>query len=347
MHILYIASDPLKYPRIEKILSSLKKVNDIKFDILIPRIRLSWRRSIINRFLVAIVNYTILFLQIFLSEADIYWIANSPDFIVFPLVLRRRKYILEYRSPWSLQLKMEFGGGIWIHLARFFERIALRNAWVITLTTSKLLRRVGSLGKPVFIIPNYPLKSFGRNIVPKNEFRRGLGLSDKEKIILFIGKLTYVEGADLLPTIIYRVLRKTDAIFWIVGDGPLYPRLKRIADRFSGKIWLFGWRPHQEIPSFIEAADVCIVPRHENPYSSFYNEEGVTKISEYMFFKKPIIACNISESEEYLLVKEEDIADGILKALNGEIRPSRRRTWEDISERRIFEMIRSIGLEET
>jgi len=86
---------------------------------------------------------------------------------------------------------------------------------------------------------------------------------------------------------------------------------------------------HEEIPNFINAADICIVPRHKVPYSHFYNEEGVTKISEYMFFGKPIVACGIAESRQYLLVDEKEMAEGIIKALNGEVPSSSRRTWED------------------
>jgi len=344
LRILYVASDPLKYPRIKKIAYSLKKFRDVKFDVLIPKIRLIWKKSIINRLLAAVVNYTLLLLQIFFSDADIHWIANSPDFIIFPLALRRKKYILEYRSPWSPQLEIEFGKGPWIYLASFFENFALKNAWIITLTTSRLLERVKRFGKPVFIIPNYPLKNFGKNVIPRDKFREKLGLSSEDKIILFIGKLTHVEGADLLPKIIHEVLKRTDAVFWIVGDGPLYSHLKDIAEKIPGRVQLFGWKPHKEIPNFIEAADICLVPRRETYFSRFYNEEGVTKISEYMFFEKPIIACGISNSKEYLLVREREMADGILRALNGKVKPSRRKTWEEISEKKIFGMIKLIIL---
>jgi hypothetical protein len=61
-----------------------------------------------------------------------------------------------------------------------------------------------------------------------------------------------------------------------------------------------------------------------------------------MFFNKPIVACGISESKEYLLVEEDEMADGVLKALRGEVAPSHRRSWEENCEKKILEMFSQI-----
>jgi glycosyltransferase involved in cell wall biosynthesis len=339
MRVVYIALDPLKYPRIKKIAYTLRKSEEVKFDIMIPKFRFVWRGGRIGRFLFAVINYFAVLLQILFVRADFFFVANCPDILVIPLILRRKRYILEYRSPWAIEVESEFGRGPWVRFASFFERLALKYAWIITLTTSRLVERVKDFGKPIFVIPNYPLKAFGAAIIPKEEFRKRLGFCKDDKIVLYVGKLTHMEGADLLPKIMEDVLKRTDAVFWIVGDGPLYSQLERFAKKFPRKVRLFGWQPHEEIPNFITAADVCIAPRHKSPYSAFYNEEGVSKISEYMFFEKPIVACGMAESEEYLLVDEDEMADGILKALNGGVLSSRRRTWEDYCEKRIYEML--------
>jgi glycosyltransferase involved in cell wall biosynthesis len=55
------------------------------------------------------------------------------------------------------------------------------------------------------------------------EFRRRYGYSANDKVVLFVGKLTSVEGADLLPKIMEEVFREdATVVFWIVGDGPFY-----------------------------------------------------------------------------------------------------------------------------
>jgi glycosyltransferase involved in cell wall biosynthesis len=342
MKVTYIASDPLKYPRINKIASTLKKSPDIQFHVMSPKIRLVWRGNVIKRVTAAIINYIMILMQILFVKSDVFWVANCPDILVLPLVLRRKHYVLEYRSPWSIEIENEFGHGPWVRLSALFENIALKHAFLITLTTSKLLRRVKN-EKPVLVIPNYPIETFGVTSVSREEFKRRWGLREENKAVLFVGKLSRIEGVDLLPNIMEDVVSNSDnVVFWLVGDGPLYPFLKQFATRFPGAVKLFGWQPHKEIPNFIASSDVCIAPRHKSSYSGFYNEEGLQKISEYMYFKKPIVACGIAESSEYVLVDKEDMAKSILRALNGKVHPSRRKTWEDTCEKKIFKMFRLI-----
>jgi len=343
MKVTYITLDPLRYPRVKKIAHSLKKHQNIKFSVMIPKVRIIPRGGKVKRVIYAIVNYTMIVLQIFFTKSEIFWVANCPDILAIPLILRKKYYIFDYRSPWSLQVESEFSWKFLVRLTAALENLALKHAKVITLTTSKLITKVKSFKKPIFVIPNYPLKRFGSSFIPREKFRELCGCSEKDKVVLFVGKLTRVEGADLLPKIIEGTLkRRTDIVFWIVGDGPFYPSLKEFAERFPKNVKLFGWRPYEEIPSFIVAADVCIIPRHKSPYSDFYNEEGVHKLSEYMFFEKPIIACGIAKSKEYLLVDETKMIDSILNALNGVTFPSRRKTWEDYSEKKIYKMFNLI-----
>ncbi|MGQ9642211.1 MAG: glycosyltransferase, partial [Candidatus Bathycorpusculaceae bacterium] len=337
LRVVYVALDPFKYPRIKKIAHSLGGFEGVKFNIMVPRFRFIYRGGKVGRLFFAFLNYFAALLQIFCVQADVFWVANCPDVLAFPLILRRKSYILEYRSPWAVEVEHEFGGGPWVRFAAFSEHFVLKYAWIVTLTTSRLSERVKNFRKPTFVIPNYPLESFGRITVSKGEFRRRYVYSEGDRVVLFVGKLTHVEGADLLPKIITDVLRKrNDVTFWIVGDGPYYESLKNFAEKFHGKVKMFGWQPHENIPNFIAASDVCIAPRHKSIYSDFYNEEGVSKLSEYMFFEKPIVACGVAESSEYLLVDEDKMADGVLKALQGEIHEPKRRTWEEHSERKIY-----------
>jgi glycosyltransferase involved in cell wall biosynthesis/ubiquinone/menaquinone biosynthesis C-methylase UbiE len=338
MKVTYIASDPLRYPRIRKIAYTLKKSADVQFHVMIPKIRFVWHGSRIKRVMSAIINYVTIILQIFFVKSDIFWVANSPDILVLPLVLRRKRYILEYRSPWHIEVEREFGRGPWVRLAAIIENFALKNASLITLTTSKIKVKIKNFGKPFFVIPNYPLTTFEASI-PRKEFRRQQNVKDSGKVVLFVGRLSSHEGADLLPNTVKNVLKKEkNVVFWIVGDGPLYPMLRKLSEKMVNRLRLFGWQAYESIPNFINAADVCVLPMRESKYAEYYNEEGLQKISEYMFFEKPIVACGVARSEEYLLVDEGGMADGIVKALNGQVPPSRRRTWEDYCEKKIYEI---------
>jgi len=50
------------------------------------------------------------------------------------------------------------------------------------------------------------LKSFKKNIVPKVEFRRYYSIAN-DNVVLFVGNLMGVNGADLLPKIMEELCR--------------------------------------------------------------------------------------------------------------------------------------------
>lgn len=342
LKITYVTLDPLKYPRIKKISTTLREYPDVQFDVFMPKIRLVWHGNIVLRMISAFINYTVLIFQLLFSRSDVFWVANCPDILALPLVFGGKRFVLEYRSPWPLEVEREFGPGPWVTISSFFENLALDNADFITLTTNKLLERVGDR-VPVFVIPNYPTKEFELSDFSVDNFRAMSGVSRDDKIVLFVGKLSIVEGADIIPNIIEGVLAKlSNVVFWIVGDGPLYNLLERSAVKHGSNVQLFGWRAHNEVPLFISTSDVCISPRHEFVYSKYYNEEGLQKISEYMYYEKPIVACGIAESNEYLLVAEAEMVSGVLRALEGKVIPSQRRTWEKDSVEGIHRLLYSI-----
>ena len=155
--------------------------------------------------------------------------------------------------------------------------------------------------------------------------------------------LSKTEGVDILPSIVEGLLKKTKKIgLWIVGDGVLRSVAEELERKFPETVAFFGWRPYREISDFVNAADVCIVPRHETSFSDYYNEEGVHKISEYMLLEKPIVACGIAPSKEYLLVKRQDLVKGILEALEGKAPKPTPRTWEGDCSQKVLELIKFI-----
>jgi hypothetical protein len=230
-----------------------------------------------------------------------------------------------------------------VWLSSILENVALKNAKIITVTTSKLLTRTKRFQKPNLVIPNYPMKNFQPDAQRKT-FRKLQGVPDSAKIILFIGKLARVEGADLMPSIISDVLKKAKnrVIFWMVGDGTLRPLIEKVEKKYPDAVRLFAWQPYNKMPNFINASDVCIAPRDETPHSQYYNEENLFKVSEYGFYRKPIVACGIAPSKYYLLVNKDRMAEGINDALAGKGPLPEPRTWEDYCEENVLKVIRLV-----
>ena len=342
LKLVYITLYPEKYPRVKKIATTLEG-KDINFQALTPKIRIKLGNRKVERLISALITYTSFLLQIFFAKADVYWIANSPDIFVLPLVWKKANYILDYRSPWPTQIKMEFGKGVLSRIAEYLTYTALKHPIAITTPSSTFLKDIKEFGKRIYVIPNYPLKSDFKPYISRQHFRELNGVKRDEKIVLFVGKLTVVEGVDILPSIMEELSKKTEKIvLWIVGDGVLRSVAEELQRSFPENVKFFGWRPHKEIPNFINAADVCIVPRHETPFFHYYNEENVHKISESMLFKKPIVSCGIAPSKEYLLVKRQDMVKGILEALEGKAPKAIPKTWEENCTQKVLEVIEFI-----
>jgi glycosyltransferase involved in cell wall biosynthesis len=79
--------------------------------------------------------------------------------------------------------------------------------------------------------------------------RRRLGISSREKIALFIGRLTYAKGVDLIK---HASSRLKQINFYLIGEGPF--------QWTASNCQFLGARNHSHIPHWINAADVLILP---------------------------------------------------------------------------------------
>jgi len=323
LKIILVGTEPEIDPRIRKIKASLKKYG-YQAEVLWPKIKTRRGGRIISGF----IRYIAYLMQIVLSKADLYWVANSPDVVAIPLFILKRKYVYDFRSVWSKEMQAELGRNIWSRLAHLIEILSMKNAKIIVLNSDTLQRDAETFNKPLFLMPNYPLKSFNPTI-PRGKFRQMHGANKSSKIVLYVGRLTKVEGTDMFPNIV-KTLSKHDTIqLWVVGAGSLQDLIEKLQKEHPKTIKYFGWQPYDNIPNFINASDACIVPRRRDHNTRYYNDKGVQKISEYMLFQKPIVCSGIAPSNEYLLVEEDKLVDGILKALTGNAPTQTPRTWEE------------------
>ena len=208
LKVVYVTLYPEQYPRVKKIATTLES-KDIKFQALTPRIRIKLGNRKFERLISAFITYASFILQISLAKANIYWVSNSPATFVMPLILKKQPYILDYRSPWPLIIKLEFGKGILSRIAEQLTYAALKYAKVVTLTTSTLLKDVKKFEKRVYVIPNYPQKDSFKPNVSYDQFRKLQSVKKDERVILFMGRLSKIEGVDILPTIVEGLLQKS------------------------------------------------------------------------------------------------------------------------------------------
>jgi len=104
---------------------------------------------------------------------------------------------------------------------------------------------VRKYGKPVYIIPNYPDEKFKRT---NKDLRKEFNIPENIKIILFLGRLSVIEGVELLPKIA-NSLKGLNAELWIVGDGPESQTVQKLAEK-NKKVRWFKWIPHKEVANY-------------------------------------------------------------------------------------------------
>lgn len=108
----------------------------------------------------------------------------------------------------------------------------------------------------------------------------------KDKLVLgFVGLFVKWVGLEFLLEAFQRLsLEHQNIHLLLVGGGPEEENVRQIIDRLhiDSQVTITGKVSHEDIPSYIDKIDVCIIPRHEK-YTS------PVKLFEYMAMGKAIV----------------------------------------------------------
>jgi glycosyltransferase involved in cell wall biosynthesis len=150
--------------------------------------------------------------------------------------------------------------------------------------------------------------------------RQKMGLPLNKRVLLSVGNLVEVKGHTYLIDAMNIVLKKrNDVIAVIIGSGPLQEQLQKkvIQLGLNGKILFVGRKMHEEIPMWLNASDIFVLPS--------LGEGFPTVIPEALACGKPVIGTKVGGVPEALsnpdvgfLVNPRDsksLADAILVAL--------------------------------
>ena len=150
--------------------------------------------------------------------------------------------------------------------------------------------------------------------------RERLDLPQDKRIILNVANLVPVKGHKYLINAVSEVVEnRQDIMLVIVGDGILRKDLEKQIENLNLRdyVTFVGAKPHQEIPLWMNAADLFVL-------SSLSESFGVVQI-EAMACGKPVVATKNGGSEEIIISEDygllcepadpEDLAEKILMAL--------------------------------
>lgn len=143
-------------------------------------------------------------------------------------------------------------------------------------------------------------------------------------LVLYLGQLHGGQYVEFFIKTVSRLINdyQKDMFFMIVGDGYQAEELKKIARRLNldGKLIFTGAVPHELIPEYIAAADVCVACFEENEVTLC---KSPLKIVEYLASGKAIVASNVGEVPNMLnsagILTEpgniDSLASGILRVV--------------------------------
>ena len=207
------------------------------------------------------------------------------------------------------------------------ERFVIRRSRVVVVICPHLEETVRDIDPsvPAVLIENAPGSGDAPASGSGEAIRRELGVPEGAPIVLYTGTFEAYQGLDLLFESARRVaVARPDARFVMVGGRPDQNDAARaLAARLgaAGVVVFAGQRPAEDVPAFLDAADVLVSPRSSGTNTPL-------KIYQYLRSGRPIVATRllthtqVLDDEVAILTPAtpEGFAQGILTALADPVR---------------------------
>jgi glycosyltransferase involved in cell wall biosynthesis len=119
--------------------------------------------------------------------------------------------------------------------------------------------------------------------------RESFGISPDATVLLYTGVLDRTH--NLLPVLEAMQGGSNRPVeLHIVGDGFLRDLYERKAARCGDRVVFHGRVPHQKIPDFIAAADLCLAPYESSMFPGGKVAYSTLKIPEYLTGARPVVS---------------------------------------------------------
>lgn len=173
--------------------------------------------------------------------------------------------------------------------ARWADKATFRRASLIIVVSPHLKRRIESYGVPsdkILVLPNAVAAEDHVELHAGRPARQTMGVQEDLVLIGFIGWFVEWHRLDIFLKAFARVHQEVPSTrLVLVGDGKLRGELKGQVETLGlQNVVIFKAAvPHHEVPHYIAAFDIAVVP-HSNDYRS------PIKLFEYMAEAKAVIA---------------------------------------------------------
>ncbi len=186
-------------------------------------------------------------------------------------------------------------GGAFQRIARMVEGRTLQRAERVLVINEMLREQVIHLGAPR---GRTQVIGAGIDIERFNPAADGLSIRQRyaigtdDIVLFFMGWLYHFSGLKEVALQLAKEANKNVKLL-IVGEGDAYDELQQIAqsEGLGERMILAGKMPYDDIPAFIAASDVCLLPAY--PDETIMQHIVPIKLYEYMAMKKPVITTRL------------------------------------------------------
>lgn len=196
------------------------------------------------------------------------------------------------------------------------DTLVAKKAKKIVCITKSIQNSWNNLGAKTIYAPDSVSQEFFREI-SKFKARTQLNLPQTETLALYTGNLYKDKGIEL----IFSAVKALPAIeFYVVGGSVIDKNIKPAKDKAKGikNLKIVGHRPYSQIPIWLKAADVLLLPLSAKSKKS-REDTSPLKLFEYLASSKSIVASDVKSikevvsDREVLFFKADDLSDYVAK----------------------------------
>ena len=192
-------------------------------------------------------------------------------------------------------------------LTRKCEKFVTSNVSKVLCSARPLIDYTIEMGAKEKNVEYFPLgfdPQVFKPMVRDRQLAHDLGISDNDKVILFVGTIYEFSGLENIIQKFENVKDKIKGVkLLIVGGGPDFEKIKSLVNKkkLISDVILTNFKPQHEIPKFISLANVCISPFEINKIT---DRIIPIKIFEYLACGKPVLSTPLKGTMD-LLPKED------------------------------------------
>ncbi len=174
----------------------------------------------------------------------------------------------------------------------WMERLVIRRSKVVIVICQHLAETVRGIdgSVPVVLIENAPGSGDSPVSGSGNRVRSELGVAAGAPVVLYTGTFEAYQGLDLLFEAARRVVAARPATRFVLAGGRpeqiTAARADAVRAGVGGAVLFAGQRPAEDIPAFLDAADVLVSPRSTGTNTPL-------KIYQYLRSGRPIVATRL------------------------------------------------------